>query len=356
MDKRRCLFCGDPLDGQKRNFEHIIPRWLAKEADLERRKMPLETRDRRIEVGMGRIGMKVCVRCNNDGSNLEGDAKLAYLALARGDDLDDGAVRTLLDWLDKIRIGMWLWLLENSKESVPIDPKFRINQRMAGKDRILLAKRYPQGLKGLGFWGVEEYFLCVPSSIGLFINNVALVSLSADFLLARHLCDLRPEVAHGPESQDRFDVVPARESDPRLTIIGGPAIFGQCILPEDMFAELGLAKAAGSKLNEGLSEGPILRLDEALREAPTRPANVPLFDGNMTANLMMMELNVIEAASLLCCDYERADTQLISGERLENVTANMFETRLGIDASSDELRQRFRRITGLSLPAGVACR
>ena len=135
--------------------------------------MTVETRDRRFELGMGRIGMKVCVRCNNDGSNLESDAKMAYLALARGDDLDDGAVRNLLDWLDKIRIGLWLWLGENSKESVPIDPKFRINQRMAGKDRILLAKRYPEGLKGLEFWGLEEYFLCVPSCIGLFVNNVA---------------------------------------------------------------------------------------------------------------------------------------------------------------------------------------
>ena len=163
-------------------------------------------------------------------------------------------------------------------------------------------------------------------------------------------------MAHGPDNQDRFNLVPARESDSRLTIIGGSAIFGQCILPDDMFAELGLAKAAESQMREGISEGPILRLDEALREAPTRPANVPLFDGDMTANLIMIELNVIEAASLVSRDFERADTQLISGDRLENVTRNMLETRLGIDAYSQELRQRFRRLTGLSLPAGAAGR
>jgi hypothetical protein len=59
------------------------------------------------------------------------------------------------------RVGLWLWSVDVGKDDYGIIPKFRINERMAHKDRILLAAKYPSGLrmKGLDIRGATENFI-----------------------------------------------------------------------------------------------------------------------------------------------------------------------------------------------------
>ncbi|TKV77755.1 hypothetical protein FDV58_29620 [Bradyrhizobium elkanii] len=64
---------------------------------------------------------------------------------------------------------------------------------MARKDRIFFAAGYAPDpkWKGLEIWGASECFAYSPTAIGLLINNIALVSISSDFLVSRHLTKLR---------------------------------------------------------------------------------------------------------------------------------------------------------------------
>jgi hypothetical protein len=142
---KRCIFCGNPFSGQKRNFEHIIPAWLVEEANLRKRDMPVQLPGISRKVGMSRIGLKVCKTCNDTDSALEDQAKIAYLAIKTGAALTDDQVRSLLDWLDKVRVGLWLWLIEQLGDQAGAEPKFRINGRIARKDRMVLVRRYPEG-------------------------------------------------------------------------------------------------------------------------------------------------------------------------------------------------------------------
>jgi len=192
MTQRRCLFCGKAFTGQGHNFEHVIPRWLVREADLLKRTAPVEFPTKKFDAAMSRIGGRACEKCNGDSSDLEGRARTAYAKIRDGEDLSPSDGRALLDWMDKIRIGMWLWTLDVGKNDYAIDPKFRINERTAHKDRILLAAKYPLNptMKGLAIWGASECFVWSPTALGFFINNVALISLSTNFLVSRHLTKL----------------------------------------------------------------------------------------------------------------------------------------------------------------------
>jgi hypothetical protein len=346
---KRCIFCGEAFTGQKKNFEHIIPRWLAEEADLNRRDMEVNLPNRTLKVGMGRIGLKVCTTCNDADSGLEGAAKQAYLALKAGADLTDDEIHTLLDWLDKIRVGLWLWLIESTKDG---RPKFRINQRIAVKDRLLLVRRYPEGppMKGLSIMGLGEFFLGMPSAMGLLINNVAVVSLSTDFLVTRHIRDVKVKMTFGGGDQDGFDFIGDHPNEPRLSMLGGPSIFGQCILPTDDFATLAIPVRGASKAHEGLSESVILRFDAQLREAPGAPTNVPTFDGNVYANTVLMELNVMAAAGYMVRDLQRSETGLIDADYLRTITRNTAIALGEIDDSIEVLKHDYLATTGLRLP------
>jgi hypothetical protein len=87
MKERKCIFCGNKFLGQKRNFEHVIPTWLVKEADLSKRTTPIDFPNRKFEAAMSRLGGQSCETCNSASSNLEGQAKTAYLKIRDGGDL-----------------------------------------------------------------------------------------------------------------------------------------------------------------------------------------------------------------------------------------------------------------------------
>jgi hypothetical protein len=73
--------------------------------------------------------------CNESyGKKLEAQAKKAMEALFAGKSLQVSQCYWLLDWLDKVRIG--LWLAYNTLHKEFYQPKFRIDQRLGKKDRI----------------------------------------------------------------------------------------------------------------------------------------------------------------------------------------------------------------------------
>ena len=228
---------------------------------------------------MSRIGRQACEACNSASSDLEGRARATYVKIRDGSELSLSDGRTLLDWLDKVRVGLWLWALDVGKDIFTFQPKFQITERNAHEDRILLAAKYAAGapMRGLAIWGASHFFIWSPSAIGFLINNIVLISISSDFLVSRHLTNLSVKRLLGDADYEDFKVEPAVDPGMRVEFIGAPYIIGQCILPADLFGILSLEMANLSSAHPGWGEGPVLRLNGKLEETDRSLGLVPLF-------------------------------------------------------------------------------
>ncbi|KYK50583.1 hypothetical protein A1D31_38775 [Bradyrhizobium liaoningense] len=346
------MFCGKPFSGQAHNFEHVIPRWLVREADLSKRTAPIDFPSRQFSAAMSRIGGRACETCNEASSDLEGRARVAYANIRDGNELSSSDGRSLLDWLDKLRVGLWLWALDVGKDDYGIIPKFRINERMAHKDRMLVASKYRAGppMKGLDIWGASEYFVWSPSAIGFFINNIVLLSVSSDFLVARHLRKLA--IRCFLHDSGDLEIDPELSDDPgnRLEFFGAPFILGQVILPTDLFGKLNLKMASESPLHPGWGEGPILKLNGNLVESGRMLGSVPLFTGNHQAHLVLMELYFEKATKYLLDNFLASDfTRMSSVEKQEEIRAQAQEYLDRGDVDIGRLLTRYEYLTGLQL-------
>lgn len=350
---KKCIFCGAEFSGQKRNFEHIIPTWLVKEADLRNRDMQVQLPGIKRKIAMSRIGLKVCEGCNDADSDLEGRAKDAYLKIKAGDDLSDAQVFAMFDWLDKVRVGLWLWLIEQVRDDFKAgEPKFRINGRLARKDRLLLIQRYPEGppMRGLAFQGIDNFFIGLPSAFGLLINNISLINVSSDFLVLRHIRDVQLLQTLTMSDLTEFSMAPGTPDDPRLKLLGGGSMFAQCIMPDESFAEFDIPVQSASPHESGWSLSTILRLNGNLCEDPTALASVPVFTGNIAANSVLMERNVYQAAAFLVDDVQRAEVSNLTPEAKAALSKNMKEAFAAINASRRKLEAEYESLTGLQLP------
>jgi hypothetical protein len=353
--ERKCIFCGQPFSGQRRNFEHVIPAWLVKEADLTKRKTLVDFPSRKFDAAMSRLGAQACESCNSNGADLEGRAKAAYVKLRDGLPLSAADGRVLLDWMDKIRVGMWLWALDAGKNDYSINPKFRINERIAHKDRILLASKYPAGapMEGLEIWGATEFFLQTPSAIGLLINNMALISISSDYLVSRHLSSLsiKQTLVQDSSGDIQIDAQPAPHPCERVAFFGVPYILGQCILPEGEFPRLNLEMANFNPLHEGWAEGPMLRLDDKLQLNDRDLGSLPLFNGNKDAHLILMELQLERAVEFLIQDFLRSDFTKISSAEAQKHIQDMARDFLATNANGiARSKEQYERASGIKLP------
>lgn len=307
-----CIFCGLPLAGQKRSFEHVIPKWLVEEADLKKRTMEVPIGNRIINVAMSRVGTKCCDKCNSDFSGLEARAKVAYSAVRDGEVLSSEIANDILDWFDKIRVGLWLWSLEVTKDQHEISPKFSISSRLANKDRLLLIQKYPSDpkLKGLQFWGLGENFWVLPSVIGFFVNNVAFVSCSSDFLILRNLKGVRVQ-RKLTGNLEELDVGGA-ETFRRLRFLGDPYILAQYCMPKSFFEDYAIEEWRSADDSNEMSRSSPLRLSPDLREVMLDLGFVPEFDGNYRARIALMEYNTAIANLYLSDDFNRADISSLS--------------------------------------------
>ena len=114
MAIRVCVFCGQAP--KQKNREHVVPHWLLALTGDPNRKTYLGRNwshpDLPLRVySFDSFAFPACESCNHLHSRLESDAKrvltaLLELSAVSGDDLG-----ILLDWFDKVRVGLWLGLL-----------------------------------------------------------------------------------------------------------------------------------------------------------------------------------------------------------------------------------------------------
>lgn len=191
-----CVFCGKKPESKTK--EHIIPQWLIKlTGDLNREiSLGADTKHFRatgeikmLKFSFSSFQFPACNSCNNEFSELEVKTKTIVEKVLSNDYLTSLEINTLLDWFDKVRIGLWLGSLLLDLEMAPITPNFHIKKRIAEKDRCLFVYEMKNdGWKGIQFTGFNApIFKFNPSCFALRINNYQFLNISFDFLFSKNI-------------------------------------------------------------------------------------------------------------------------------------------------------------------------
>lgn len=130
-----------------------------------------------------------CQECNSAFAALEGQAKGVVTRMLAHNPLGASDLEILLDWLDKVRVGLWLAGIYLNKNYQGVEPSFYIQSRVGAFDRLLLVYRIQgDGWQGVNWVGADSpIFHLMPSCFSLTINDLCLLSVSCDFLLARQV-------------------------------------------------------------------------------------------------------------------------------------------------------------------------
>lgn len=96
---------------------------------------------------------------------------------------------SFLDWLDKVRVGLWLGYNMLGKDAIiKVRPSFHINRRIGAMDRMLVIYKTDQTSKGINFIGVDTFaFRLIPSCFALRVNEFFFLNISTGFLVAKGL-------------------------------------------------------------------------------------------------------------------------------------------------------------------------
>ncbi|WP_431021797.1 hypothetical protein ABMA09_13995 [Erwinia rhapontici] len=204
----KCIFCGE--QPKKQNKEHIIPRWLLQLTGDENRLayfgMKKEDDELRIPISnmedilsrdpsnphrsfrFSSFQFPACKVCNDEFASLEGEVRPIVENIVKGNILRKEDIPKLLDWLDKVRVGLWLGNLQLDKNPHNITPRFAIKQRMGTSDRVLMIKRIEGFPDGINCIGTDTYaFAFSPSVFCLRINEYLLYSLSSVLFISKEL-------------------------------------------------------------------------------------------------------------------------------------------------------------------------
>lgn len=187
-----CVFCGNAPDSK--NKEHVIPKWLLRITGDSSRPVFLGTKwntatlERR-SFNLDSFTLPSCTQCNHRFAALEEAASRVVALLLHKRPVGAVDFDIFLDWLDKVRTGLWLaWIYLNDNYQ-KITPAFHIARRIAAKDRLLvLYNIVDEGQKEIAWFSTDTpVFHLMPSCFGFLINNLAIVNASQLFLLSERV-------------------------------------------------------------------------------------------------------------------------------------------------------------------------
>lgn len=168
-------------------MEHVIPQWLINMTGDKKRLCHLNTISER-DIPFIHFKFPACEACNSEFSNLEGLVKDTVVKILNNQSVSANELSLLLDWFDKVRIGLWLGILYLKKQIDEIEPHMHIKTRMGLKDRMLIIERQNHQEQGISFIGpAQRSFLMNPCAFQLVINNYIFTNASEYNLLSRRL-------------------------------------------------------------------------------------------------------------------------------------------------------------------------
>jgi hypothetical protein len=199
LGEKFCVFCGGPPASKTR--EHVVPYWLLEMTGDPLRVVPFGTNyakgKKTIEYSWSNFVAPACDACNNRYASMEARIKPIVDALHWRQALTVADYIELLDWLDKIRVGVWLLRHLIEKHPIEITPNFHIDTRIGQKDRMLAVYAFESDNKGINLFGADSLiFNEMPSCFGLRINDILLFNVSADFFCSEGCGMPYPESMH----------------------------------------------------------------------------------------------------------------------------------------------------------------
>ena len=187
---KSCIFCGQRPKSKTK--EHVIPRWLIEMTGDPKRQVSFGTYNIKnkppTKLAFDQLTFPACDECNGEFSDLEGRARKVTELLLKKRPLTSTDLNCLLDWLDKVRTGMWLGHLWLDGNPWGIEPTFYISSRVRRHDRSVgigwIEGRHP----GVNLVGPESpCFGLLPITMCIFINELALFNSSTVGLCSRRL-------------------------------------------------------------------------------------------------------------------------------------------------------------------------
>jgi len=187
------VFCGKKPKGK--NNEHIIPRWLIEFTGDPNRVVQIgpiwnvKTSTLELkEFAFDQFQFPACETCNQKYSNLEIKAKDVVQRLIGEKALSSEDFIILLDWMDKIRVGLWLAFNYLQKNISDVEPNYHISKRIGTKDRAIFLYKSDSKETGITFSGANTpAFQYYPVCFNLRINQFCLFNLSTDFVVSKYL-------------------------------------------------------------------------------------------------------------------------------------------------------------------------
>ncbi|MCC7118405.1 MAG: hypothetical protein IT310_07765 [Anaerolineales bacterium] len=144
--------------------------------------------------------------------SFETKAKVVIEKVLNEEGLNDEDFSIVLDWLDKIRVGIWLGYnyLQNNLSAVY--PNYHISKRIGVKDRAVFIYKSTSKQPGINFAGANtSAFQYLPVCFSLRINQFHFFSLSTDFLISKNLGIPYSKEAYYTNSQEiRFVIEKGR--------------------------------------------------------------------------------------------------------------------------------------------------
>jgi hypothetical protein len=187
-----CVFCGEKP--QSKTLEHVLPQWLIeltgdpkRPADFGYSRSAKGQHVRR-RFSFDAFKFPSCKECNERFAILEAAVKAIVEKMMLEVSLSESELTILLDWFDKVRIGLWLGYLYLDKNPLAIKPNFHVQQRIRQHDRMLAIFKIGGDVKGLSFLGCDTpAFAQTPSCFSLGINSLWFLNMSCPYLLARRM-------------------------------------------------------------------------------------------------------------------------------------------------------------------------
>lgn len=147
-----------------------------------------------IKFAWSALVMPACEECNLQYSALEHTIKPIVETLLARRPMNSHQAFALLDWLDKVRIGLWLSQLNLQSFVETINPHLHVNNRIGKKDRLLYLYTLNGNGKGLNGFGIESLiFQHHPSCFALRVNDIILFNASSDYAFSRGCGFWHPE-------------------------------------------------------------------------------------------------------------------------------------------------------------------
>lgn len=221
--RKFCVFCGEePVD---KNKEHIIPQWLIKyTGDPNRITLLGKKGGKEIKFPWLNFVFPACEDCNSNFGEIESAIQPILVKLDYEKSVTHDEINLFLDWLDKIRIGMWLGHAMLQKKD--FEPNFFINSRVGVKDRLCLIYKLNDSEQGIGIIGTDTpVFEHTPSCFSIIINNMIFFNYSKEFLLSKNLGFPYPDTfTYNSANQIKINKFVSGEYKIKFPIINGKII------------------------------------------------------------------------------------------------------------------------------------